>query len=38
LTRAAEESSAIEFHQVILYFNATSFEVSVEELAGGAAA
>src|SRR6266550_4027781 len=38
MTRAAEESSAIEFHQVVLYFNATSFEVSVEGPAGGAAA
>src|SRR5215831_16502868 len=38
LTCSAEESSAIEFHQVVLYFNATSFDVSVEGLAGGAAA
>src|SRR6266536_2936700 len=39
LARAAEKRSAIEFHQVVLYcFNPTSFEVSVDELAGGAAA
>src|SRR5215472_16749077 len=37
LARAPEESSAIEFHQGRPHFNATSFEVSVERLAGGAA-
>ena len=38
LARAAKKESAIKFHLVLRYFNATSFEVSVEGLAGGAAA
>ena len=38
LACAAEKRSAIEFHQVLLYFNATSFEVSGGWVfAGGAA-
>ena len=37
LARAAEKESAIKFHQVLRYFNATSFEASVERLAGGGA-
>src|SRR5438552_16019331 len=32
LARAAKKESAIKFHQVVLYFNPTSFEVSVDGL------
>src|SRR2546423_2896003 len=38
LARAAKKESAIKFHQVLRYFNATSFEVSVDGVAGCAAA